>query len=350
MPKSGQQQQAVERFRAQLRAHEAQQERVLENAYAHVLKTLQPALDKLYGQMADELAKGEKIQIQWLLSANRLVGIKKLISGEIDHFGLLSRLQVTQAQQFAVSLGQKSAMELLNTTVPPGIHYTFGVPHPAAIMNIVGATSAGSPLAELFDGFGSEAAQKAANALITGITLGDNPRTVAGSVQDALGVSRNRALTISRDSLNNAYRAAAVETYKANSDVVESMIRVADMSSRTCAACIFLTGTVYALDADPGFHTCDRCSLVPKTRSWAEILSPMGIDTSSIPETSIEIPSGSSWFAQQDAATQQSILGSKAAYDLYAGGTPLSAFVGHTHDSKWGTSVRVKTAKEVTKR
>src|ERR1700690_3733331 len=124
MPKSGQQQQAVERFRAQLRAHEAQQERVLENAYAQVLKTLQPTLDKLYDDMIKAMSNGEKIPIHFLVEANRLENIKKLISGEIDHFAVLSRLQVQQAQQFAVSLGQKSAMELLNATVPPGVHYT----------------------------------------------------------------------------------------------------------------------------------------------------------------------------------------------------------------------------------
>jgi SPP1 gp7 family putative phage head morphogenesis protein len=342
----GRLQHVTNQYRAALRAHESQAEHALGQAYAGVLKTLEPALDKLYTDMANKLATGEKIPLTWLHEAGRLEGIKKLITGQIDHFSLLSQLQVTQAQQYAVSLGQKSAMDMLNATAPTGFSYTFGVPHPAAIASLVGATQNGSPLADLFNGFGREAAQKVGQALITGITMGDNPRTVARSVADALGVSRARALTISRTSMLDAYRSANVAVYQANSDVVESMIRVAYLSPRTCVVCIALNGTVYALDDDPGFHPNDRCVLVPKTRSWADILGP-DVDTSDIPETTIEMQSGSEWLDSQSEATQREVLGAK--YDGWANGDfTLDDIVGHTYSADWGHSIREKSLKELT--
>ena len=257
----GRLQHTVNRYRAALRAHEAQAEQTIEDAYAHVLKTLQPALDRLYDQMIEAMANGDKIPIHWLAEANRLENIKKLISSEIDHFGALTNMQVGQLQRTVVKLGQQSAMEMLQATVPTGVKWSFGVPDPKAIANIVGATQTGSPLADLFNGFGAEAAQNVGNALIRGVTLGDNPRKVARDVQQALGVSRARALTISRDQLNNAYRNANLEVYRANDDTVDNWVWSAAMDVRTCIVCISMNGTVHPLSEDFEGHVGDRCVL-----------------------------------------------------------------------------------------
>lgn len=349
MSKPGRLQHVSDRYRTALRNHERQAEQALENAYRSVLKTLDPALDRLYQQMADALAKGEKIPPSWLYEAGRLENIKKLIQHQIDHFGQLSHAQVLAAQHYAVQLGQQSAMEMLHATVPPGFSYNFGIPSTRAIQELVGVTQAGSPLADLFDGFGREAAQKAGEALITGVTLGRNPRQVAGDVQQVLGISRNRALTISRDQLNNAYRNANLETYRANDDVVDNWVWSAAMDARTCAMCIAMNGTVHPLSESLDGHVGDRCVPLPQTKSWEDILAPLGVDVSDIPDTTVQVQDGSSWFADQDAATQQSILGSKAAYDLYKSGTPLKAFVGVSHDPDWGRSRYQKSAKQVAK-
>lgn len=342
----GRLQHVTDRFRAALRAHEQQAEQALEQAYAHVLKTLQPALDKLYDQMVSELAKGDKIPISWLYEANRLEGIKKLISGQIDHFALLSQMQVRDAQQFAVQLGQESAQQMLQATVPEGVSWTFGIPDPKAIAELVGATQNGSPLADLFNGFGSEAADLAGKALIRGITLGDNPRKVAADVQAALGVSRARALTLCRDQMNNAYRNANLENYRANSDVVAGWIWSADLGT-ACAVCTAMNGTKHSLDETLDSHPNCRCAPVPDTNSWADILGPLGIDTSNIPETTVQLPSGVDWFEKQDAATQQSILGSKAAYAAYQDGAiSLKDLVGKSYSKDWGTSRYQKSLKD----
>lgn len=344
MPKS-RLQHTVDKYRAALRAHEAQAEQQLEQAYAHVLRTLQPALDKLYDQMVEAMANGQQIPAHFLYEANRLEAIKKLIQGEMDHFGMLSQVQVGQIQHFAVDLGQRSALDMLSATLPEGVRWSFGVPDVKAIANLVGATQRGSPLAELFDGFGREAAEKAGQALITGVTMGWNPRKVAGAVQDALGVSRARALTLSRTSMLNAYRSSNLETYRANDDVCDGWTWVCDLSIRTCAVCIAMSGTFHSLDEEFEGHPNDRCVPVPHTKPWEDILSPLGIDTD-IPETSPNIPSGISWFDQQSASVQRQILGN-AKYNAYADGAlSLKDLIYHGHDADWGGYRQEKSLKD----
>lgn len=344
----GRHQQTIDHYRAQLASHEKQAEQALEAAYKHVLATIQPMLDKLYDQMVRAMANGQQIPLHWLSEAQRLENVKKLIESQVDHFGGVTQAMVLQSQHQAALLGQEAAQAQLAATVPDGVSWTFGVPSPKAIASMVGATQSGGPLADLFNGFGAEAADAVGKALIRGITLGDNPRKVASSVQDALGVSRARALTISRTEMLRAYRGASIANYQANADVVESMVRVADLSARTCAACIALNGTVYALDADPGFHPNDRCVLIPKTKPWADILGPLGIDTSGIEESSPDIQSGSDWLDAQPESVQRQVLGAK--YDGWANGDfSLDDIVGHSYDDDWGHSIYEKPLKDLVK-
>lgn len=346
---TGRLQQAVSHYRAQLQAREASATQALNNAHAHTLKMIQPKLDHLYRQIAAKQQAGESVPLSWLYEQNRLQAIKSMISNSIDHYGTMAQVTTGQLQHQAVQLGQQAAQAQLQATVPADIKWSFGVPHPAAIHNIVGATQAGSPLADLFNGFGAEAAKGASDALITGITLGQNPREIAPQVEDALNVSRWRALTIARTEMIRAYRDANIESFRANSDVVDSWIWQADLSLRTCAVCIAMNGTEHDLSESMDSHVNCRCVMLPKMKGWDDILGLLGIDTSDIPDTSIDIESGSDWFDNQDEATQKAILGSNAAYDLYASGTPLKDFVGRSYDPNWGNSIYQKSVKQLVK-
>lgn len=341
----GKLQQVTAKYRAQLLAHEAQTERQLEAWYKHVLATIQPRLDALYKQIGAMQQSGEKIPPSWLYEKNRLGSIKQLIASHIGTFAYNAGQVVLNLQHIGAALGQQSASEQLEATVPAGIDYQFGVPSLKAITDMVGTLQDGSPLADLFATFGEQAAKDVQSALVTGLTLGDNPRKVAKDVEQALDVPRSRALTIARTEGMRNYRSANISTYQENSDVVDSMIRVADLSARSCAACIALNGTEYGLYDDPDFHVNDRCVLVPKTKSWADILP--DVDLSGIEETSVQVQDGSEWFDQQDASTQRQILGSNAAYAAYKDGAiTLKDLVGTQHSEAWGTSKYQKSLKE----
>lgn len=343
-------QQTIQEYRARLLNQERTAMASLDYAHRQTLALIEPQLDALYAKMQKALDKGENISTSWLYEQNRLQTLTNYIANAIDHYGALTQMQVERLQYNGVRLGQQSGMALLNSVVPPGVNFSFGVPSQQAIANLVGATQKGSPLADLFNGFGAEAAQGAKTALISGVTLGYNPRQIAPAIQDALNVSRNRALTIARDQLNDTYRSANMETFRANDDVVDGWIWQCDLTPRTCAACIAMSGTEHDLSEDMEEHVCGRCVAVPKTKSWDSILGPLGIDTSGLEDTTPQIPDGQEWFSNQSAETQQAILG-KAKYQLYADNKiTLQDMVGKTHSKDWGTSVHVKPVKDLVKR
>ena len=342
--------QHLAQFRARLLAHEHQAELAIEHAYQQIMASIEPRLTNLYQQIEHAQASGDKVPVSWLYEQQRLSVLKQFLQGQIDHFAMLAHTTTLQGQHTGVMLGQEAAHSLLQASRPPGVRWTFGVPSQEALSNMIGVTQAGSPLADLFAGFGQKAADDAGSVLITAIANGDNPRTIASRLAQALDEPRQRALVIARDQMNRVYRSAQQANYQANSDVVDSMIRICDFGPRTCGPCIALSGTVYALDDDPGFHTCDRCSLVPQTKSWSDILSPLGIDTSGIEETSYQPVNGSDWFDQQSESVQQQILGPGKYQAWKEGQFTLSDLVAHEDDPKWGPSIREKSLKELTRR
>ncbi len=346
---TGRLQSTIKHYRSQLKQHEAQAERALTYAHARTLETIQPTLDKLYREIAAKRKAGEDVPLSYLYEQRRLETIKLLISQQIDNYSALARMTVQQLQHQGVTLGNQSAQALLQASVPASINWSFGLPSPAAIANMVGATQAGSPLADLFNGFGAEAADKAGQALITGVTLGYNPRQIAPLVQQALDVSRYRALTIARTEMLRTYRDAAIENYKANNDVVDKWVWLCAMDARSCASCIAMNGTEHDLSEDLDGHPNCRCAKVPKTKSWDNILGPLGIDTSGIPDTSINIQSGSDWFDEQDESTQRQILGN-SKYEAWSNGDfTLDEIVGYSDDPDWGRSIYEKPLKALVK-
>lgn len=343
MSSTGRIQQVVAHYRTQLDHHVSSAERALTSAYMRTLASIQPRLDALYKEIAAKQQAGETIPPSWIYEQHRLQSIKALIAQQMAKYGTTTHNTVAQLQRIGATLGMQAGHDQLMATVPPGIHYNFGVPKPEAISDLVGALQPDSPLYEMFNKFGVDAAQNAGDALVRGLTLGNNPREISRDVQQALGVSRNRALTTARTECLRAYRSSQLETYRANDDVVGEWVWTAALNIRTCAACIAMNGTKHSLEEEMQSHPNCRCAPVPFTKSWSDIL---GIDD--IPDARVDIPSGSDWFDDQDEATQRAILGSNAKYEAYARGDfNLSDIVSISHDPDWGRSIGVKSLKEL---
>ena len=315
-------QSVVQQYRQQLLNQEQHAAQSLEHAYAHTLSQIQPQLDKLYSDIKAKRDAGEDVPVSWIHEQSRLSNLQALCRREISQFGHMAYLTTSELQQFGVQLGQQSALQQLQATVPTGQQYSFGRPSAKAIQDIVGVTQAGSPLMDLFRGYGDEAAQGVTDALTTGLITGSNPRVVANQVQQALGISRSRALVVSRNEMLRAYKSAAMETYRANDDVVGQWSWQASKSARTCAMCLAMDGTLHDLSEDFDSHVQCRCAPVPVTKSWDEILGKYGIDTSNIPDSSAAndgYQSGSDWLDSQSEDVQKSVLGNK--YDGYNANT-----------------------------
>jgi SPP1 gp7 family putative phage head morphogenesis protein len=341
--------QTIAHFRRLLLQRNAQAEQALTAAYRTTLATIKPQLDHLYQHMQTRRDAGEDVSLNFLYEANRMERLTTFISHEVNQYGSLALSHTNTLQHQAITLGGQSALSQLHSLVPDGVHWSFGRPSPDAIANLVGASASGSPLSDLFNGFGKEAAKGVKDALVTGVSLGNNPRRIAPQVEQVLQVPRYRALVIARTEAARAYRTANLQTFKANDDVVKQWRWTSAKSIRSCAACLGMDGSLHDLDEDMGSHPSCMCVMSPLTKSWDEILSPLGIDTSDISDTQPEYESGADWFDKQDEKTQRGILGSDKAYELYASGTPLKSFVGHASDQKWGDSIYQKPLKDMAK-
>jgi len=337
-------QRIISDYRSRIEKAEAAAMRALQDAHTATLQTIQPQLDKLYGQIQDKIDAGEDIPLSWLYEENRLEIIQGLITGQFSHYGALARSVVAQLEMSGVHLGQDSAQAMLKSLVPSGVAWTFGVPLPSAIHDLIGATQPGSPLFNLFNTFGSQAANDAAQALITGISLGMNPNAIAPMVRDALNVPLYRAKTISRTEMLRAYRSAQLTNYRANSDVVGYARWTCALGANTCEACLYYDGQLFPLDEDMDFqHPNCRCSLVAQTKSWSDIL---GVDLGEDGDTNPDMQTGVDWFNDQDKSVQQQILGPR--YDGWANGDfTFKDMVGMHHSEDWGDSMYVKPLKDL---
>ncbi len=247
-------QQSIATFRQQLAAREQAALRTLADAHAHTVQVIQARMQLLYDAIEARLASGETIPVEWVLEHYRMYSLEQLVSGKINDYGAYARHLTALLQADGVTLGSAAAQALLTATVPAGVAFSFGVPSQAALQQFVGATQIGSPLADLFNGFGAEAAQAVKQTLLTGLTLGHGPREVAESVAQDLTISQWRAQTIARTEMNRAYRGASLATYQANSDVVSEWRWTCALSARSCAACLGMDGETFPIDEPMDSH------------------------------------------------------------------------------------------------
>lgn len=338
----GKLQDVINEYRQLLANREASAEQAISDAYTVTLNYVMAQLDLLLQQIQEKLDRGENVPLSWLYESDRLIVLEQLIRYQVDAYGSLVLSQLIDAQRELYLLGVQAGQDQLTATLTAGITWRFLVPPTSAMAGVIGATRRGSPLERLFAGFGSEAAKNAREALTLGVSLGIGPRELAKMIQDALGVSRNRALTISRTESLRAFRSGNMATFRENEEVVKGWRWTCAKSRRTCMACIVMDGTEHPLSEDMANHVNCRCAPVPITRSWSEILG-----DPSIPDTTPSIQSGLDWFENQKAKTQIKMMG-PGKYDAWkAGEFELEDMAGVHHSKEWGDSIYEKPLKEL---
>lgn len=189
----------------------------------------------------------------------------------------------------------------------------------SAIQDVLGLTRNG-PLSALFESIAPAATEQARQAIIDGLALGNHPRLVADALQNALGTSQTRAMTIARTEMLRAYRDANLLTYAENADILDGWVWTAALDDTTCEVCLAEDGTVYPLSVMffPSHPNC-RCSPSPAVSG-----EPWGRET------------GEEWFARQDAATQEGILGPGKFSAYEAGEIALKDMIRVTQSDVWG--------------
>lgn len=163
----------------------------------------------------------------------------------------------------------------------------------------------------------SEADASIRRELVRGLATGANPRKVASQIvkgtEGEFNGGLSRALTVARTEMLDAHRAAAKASHEANADVVGGWVWLTKLDTKTCPACLGMSGSVHPLDeSGPDGHQNCRCARMPKTKTWRDL----GID---LDEPASAAPDAGEWFDAQDEATKRRILG-PARYAAWAAG------------------------------
>lgn len=331
-------------FRASLLRREEKAVADIESAYEVAAKGIQAELDKLTAAMEKAVEAGEEISEAWLFRQERYHALLSQIEERLGELGATATERVTDEQDAVVIVASdhgRRLSELAAGEKPKGATLPWNRLSREAMDTLIGFASDDGPLAELFADLAPGATNATRDALVSGIALGKNPRETARDIQAAVGGTRTRAVNIARTETLRAYREASRQSYQANEDVVEGWIWHAAADGETCACCWAMHGTEHPLSETLDDHQQGRCSMLPKTVSWADIL---GDDT--LPDTRPVVPAGDALFADLGEDEQRTILGDEAFGHWQAGTITLSDMVTQTHDQRWGSTRRQATVAE----
>lgn len=312
-------------------------------AYGVAWLSIKARLDALLEEIEAARERGETVSASWLARQSRLEALLRQVEGEIRDFARFAEPLIVSEQREAVAAAQRNAPVEVDAALgkrPPQVRglVNFNRVPTAALEDLVGFLSDGSPLRSLLDELPGNASRNVQEKLIAGVAQGRNPRLIASEIRKDLGGNLTRALTVSRTEVIRPYRESSRRSYEANRDVVEQWAWNAALDQRTCAACIAMHGTLHVLSESLESHPVCRCQMVPRTKSWAELLG-----DSSIPDTRPKVINGAEWFARQSKDVQAAILGKRAQEAYAAGDVDLMDFVGEKHSERWGRSRYVRS-------
>lgn len=184
--------------------------------------------------------------------------------------------------------------------------------------------------------------------LVRGVAVGANPRETARLIlrraEGAWNGGLTRALTIARTETLDAHRQAAKVGQAPHADVLAGWTWVAELSRRTCPACLALHGSLHPL-SEPGplGHANCRCARVPKAKTWTEL----GFD---LEEPADLLPDARSWFAAQPVTVQVAVMGQRRLDLLNSGAIAWDDLATRTTAAGWRDYMQVTPVKTLNRR
>lgn len=296
---------------------------------ASLIRAYGKAYERTLGLMDDLLADIDKLRAAGTPIDAAMV--RRLDSFQRYNARLISEIAgyADEAEQLtlfgeraAIQRGVESARTMLQTLggtnpSPLRVGYGFGrVPTRATLEAIerIKAARAGKLMSQLAPGV----AQRAERAIVNGVLQGRPTQAIARELRKATGWGLSKSMTVARTEVLNSYRESTRATYRENSDVLEGWVWRSALDSRTDGFCYSMHGQVFDLDEEMDTHPNCRCTMLPRTKSWAELTG-----DSSIPETRPDVPTGEDKFAELSPARQREILG-PSKFEKYQDGASLA--------------------------
>lgn len=215
----------------------------------------------------------------------------------------------------------------------------------AAAQQLANRAESGGPLDALLQQFEFQEAQELLSLIMSELSAGINPVQMARDISNTMdSIDYGRAETIARTESLTSWNDAALENYRANSDIVGSWMWMCMPGAGTCVSCLEEDGTIYSLDEELDDHPNGRCCKAPVTNDYGSILDSYGIpfDEGDFgPGPWDDRQTGEEWLLAQDGEVQRQAFGSNAAYNAWqSGDVPLKDFVKIRHDPVYGDSIQ----------
>lgn len=309
------------RHRAQVLAAERRAAGRILRTWANAADTIRRELAALQDRIAAAQAAGIPVSPDWLRREDRFRTLLATTEQQMRTLVAATEQTLYGSGRTAVRLALEHAGEHIAASTPWA---TFSALDVAAVEAAVGLTSPSSPLRvilrEMARDVPGATAQRIADRLTAGITLGQNPRKVAALIAQDLDGQRARALTVARTEMMRAYRTATLEGYRLQADLLTGWVWYSALDGRTCAACWSMHGKRFPLNEEMGSHPNCRCTMLPD-----------------LPDVD-PVPDGADQFATLPPDAQLAILG-PAKFDAYqAGALTLDDLVQVRRSSLWGTT------------
>jgi SPP1 gp7 family putative phage head morphogenesis protein len=307
-------------------------ERQERTAAAQMVRNYRGAVQRIMDEWAGleqrwrlAIRDGERISPSWAFRQERWTRLLAAIDGELSRFVAAAGEDLTAAQRAAVARAlaehRRLVDEQLAAAGPNGdaVRGSYAGPSVDAVVHGAGVAEAG-PLRDLLE--------RAA---------GGRPRRTARELRDALHVPLARALTIARTETLRAHREGQRAANVANPHLIGGWRWLAALDRRTCAVCWAMHGSEHPPGEVMGSHPNCRCTMLPITRSWAEVLPELPRErAAALPDTRPDPGHGPAIFARLPAAEQRRILGPGAARHYRAGELTLDELVAFRVHPLWG--------------
>lgn len=318
---------------------ERQAQRAILAAWSRALTALTPFITTAIAQAIAAQSSapgGASIAIASLPAVRALAAA---FGRELPAFGIAAAVAVQEGARAAGSLAPELAGRAILAalgTPPPGAL----VPHIVTSVLFVpneNAAQIAATIARLAPGLGDAGAK----AIADGVRRGLGPRAIAREVQGVARVAPQRALIISRTTVNEGFRRASLATMRQNAGVLEGWVWVCAQSRRTCAACWAKHGSFHPLDEPMATHPCCRCAMAPRTKSWEALGFP------GVPDTRPENRDGAALFTELSEEDQRFILGPGKFGLWQSGAITLADLAVDTFSAVYGRGMREAGLREL---
>jgi SPP1 gp7 family putative phage head morphogenesis protein len=321
-----------------VRAHAVDLLRFDAGLRAKVLKLLREVERDLVRRLVDSEIEGEmtaaaRARLEALVANLRATIATAYRSVDATVAGELMGLAQVESGFVAAAVARTVGVELLTTAL--------AAPQLAAIVSDV--LIEGAPTREWWSRQAGDVVERFKDTVRKGLVAGETNAEIVRRVRGTrangfkdgmMTATRRHAEMLVRSSVQAVANKAQIDTYRANGDVVQSLVHLSTLDSRTSQICVGRSGLEYTLDGEPighkvaflggpPYHPNCRSVMVPRLKSWKAL----GIDLPEIPPSTRASMDGQvpadigfdAWLKTKSTEFQDDLLGAGKA-DLWRKG------------------------------